>query len=962
MYKNLSLSILLSVTFFSCSKNIKNLDVNQKRNSYADLTAKQKDPLLKREMESKLIELDKDRSLTTQNHKLLSVKGALNGHTKLYKFEGKYKILVIPVQFSDVKFQDSEFFKIQDSGKSIAQDYLFGDNKNSMSQYYKHTSLGKFKLNGEVTSIVTIDKPLSDFGEAIAGGTNDKDAKGLVVAALKKLKKSKLDNDWWDEFDNWDLSDYDKDKNFHEPDGFIDAVVLIYAGKSQASCQSSFVKADQDIGSADVPPGPRHDATVECLNRIWPHRWRISLAETDPSYKGKNGPVIEGKKLHSSNGLKINDHLFASDYNMQSEFSDRSTFIHEFGHSLSLPDVYSKGKSNSTGSWEVMSSNASLQAQEMSTYSKLSLGWISPKIIKQGESTSAYLGAYNYVPNEQRNNEEFYSGVNLNENGESILSLTPDFNENVFRSILVLTEPTDEQVAVVTVPKDIGKQSAYSGRFNGETRSLKLNLDVPKNGNAELSFKTIYHIETQTNFNSKEKDIKVVTDYDIGAVKINGVLKEKLRLISGDENFDTLAEINPLCKSDRVLDLRNKIIDSELTEEETVEFKTEMKVCQKPIWVTKKYDLSKLRGQNIELEISLTTDPGYTEFGIVVDDIKIGDDKFGFEKVSSSDLKEFKILYNGKETISSNQFYLMEYRTPGEDYKKLSYNMDNNISVGTQSMFLDNSTSLVDNFRMITYAYKPGVLVWYFNSKYERSGNDPAGSNGKGYLLVLNSKLQEVKLPGLFENSDFFNEDGTYKDYKKDKVFGDFVKSQRLKLICFGYTKYATYLEGKAPDCSNEDQIDYMSNITFYGKSLQYRRERFNEELPINRYDSFGVGRAFRSWAGLRTGLSTFSPEESDSFAPYKIYKSINNKMVLDKEATDSAPKFKTVSSFEDKDSKFTNIKSLQGDTVVVEKKGFSFNIVSPSKRVLDSYQPSKEDSNENNFRRPRAKIYFNWN
>ena len=44
---------------------------------------------------------------------------------------------------------------------------------------------------------------------------------------------------------------------------------------------------------------------------------------------------------------------------MQSEYTEVSTFIHEFGHSLGLPDVYAGSTNNSTGSWTAMSGTLS---------------------------------------------------------------------------------------------------------------------------------------------------------------------------------------------------------------------------------------------------------------------------------------------------------------------------------------------------------------------------------------------------------------------------------------------------------------------------------------------------------------------------------------------------------------------------------------------------------------------------
>lgn len=906
-----------------------------------------------------------DASLFRTNESIIKANGK---HTKIYPFTGKYKVMVIPVQFSDVKFEDPRFFKKGADGKSEAQEYVFGKSKNSMASYYKHVSLGNLKLEGEVTPIITIDRPLAEYGAAVAN-SSDKNAPGLVVQALKQLKKLNKDMDWWDDFDQWDLSDYDKDTNYHEPDGFIDAVVLVYAGKSQASCQSSFDTDGSRPASDDVPAGPRHDAAVECYNRIWPHRWSMNISKDSPDFS-KVGPKVEGKQRPAMNGFKINDHLFANDYNMQSEFSDRSTFIHEFGHSLSLPDVYSGGEGNSTGSWEVMSSNAGLQAQEMSSYSKITLGWLAPKIVKQGEETSAYLGAYSFVSPEQREELRHYAGPNLSGevgNMTSIVSQVPDSGENVYRSIMVITDPSKEELDIVSFPDHVGNRAAYSSRYNGESRGLTYKVTVPLEGDATFSFDTIYHIETETNFSSKDEVIKVVTDFDTGKVSIDDEELETLRIVSGDTDYDTLADLNPNCKQADVLKLRAKVNAGIATDEDKVSYREGLKVCKKPIWVKKSYDLKAHRGKTVTLKIAYLTDPGYTEFGMVIDNVKLpGQKVIDFEAEEST--MEFVSLVDGKETIEFQQYYLFEYRDPKVDYavngETQSYNFDKNISVGSQSMFTSEGADVLEKFRMVTFDYQPGVLAWYFNSKFDSgpSGNDAVKNGGKGYLLVLNSKVKEVVLPGIFSNPDFLDENGRYIDRKENPLFDALLKQQRKDYICFSHTVYATYLNGEAPECVDDEFKDKMLDLSFNGLSLIHRRERFNETLPTARYGTHGVGRPFRMFTSVRTGLSTFRAPEAGEYKPFKVYKEENGEMILDVELTDSSASFAPVSTFKDSDSELDADEDFQGDTVVVEKTGFGFQVANPSKQILKRYDAtlSAEDNDTKN-RAPKAKLYFSW-
>ncbi|MCB0413099.1 MAG: immune inhibitor A, partial [Bdellovibrionales bacterium] len=916
-------------------------------------------------LEEKLHEKLHQKNLISQNVRHIS--DALKGHTKTYKFSGHYKVMVIPVQFSDTTMNDVQYFQ---SGK--AKETLFGANERSLTEYYKHASAGKFIVQGEVTPIVAVDHPLAFYGEAVSN-QSDRNARGLVVDALKKLKTMKTDESWWEQFDNWDLNDYDGDGNYHEPDGFMDAVVLIYAGKSQASCQRSFDPKGERPASADVPEGPRRQSAVECFNRLWPHRWSISLDSSDPEYL-KEGPLVEGLRRPSMNGLRISDKLFALDYNMQSEYSDVSTFIHEFGHSISLPDIYANKGENSTGSWEIMSSNAPRQAQEMSTFSKISLGWLMPKIIQQGEKASLYLGHYNFVSNERRNNPSSYEGPDYHQEmveGEihnyDILSTIPEYSEAVYRSAVVLTKPGEEKIKVIDSNEASGQVSAYSGRFDGAAKSLTFSFDR-KEGVNQLSFDTIYHIETETNFDSKDPDIKVTTDFDIAHVFINGEKVEDLRTISGDTNFDTLNESSEYCNAQRVLELRTKSIAEELSEVEKVEFVALLTSCQEPSWQKKVYDLSQVTTDKITVEIQYVTDAGYTEFGVVVDNVTYGDQVLDFE--SHQNLGQFKALINGEETVTHQQFYLMEYRDPQTIYlnsqkEKLSYNMDNNIEAGTQAFFLNGLGTLRDNFRVATFKYQPGLLVWYFNGKYDRTSNNPIAQNGQGYLLVLNSKVKELPLPGTLGDKRFFDEKGFYDQSKES--YKQALEDQRKKFICFSHTAYSTYLTGEAPDCSayRTENIDIMQSFTInwegQEQELIYRREGFNEILPKDRYLDFGVGVPFRHAAQIRTGLATFRPSTWSKEKPFRVYKEVNSQMVLDDQLTHESVEFENIDSFSDSMNGPEVNPEYGQDSVVVEKTGFKFKVVEPNSRITNLYSSDSATDNDSVYRRPTIKVYFDW-
>ena len=466
--------------------------------------------------------------------------------------------------------------------------------------------------------------------------------------------------------------------------------------------------------------------------------------------------------------------------------------------------------------------------------------------------------------------------------------------------------------------------AAYSGRFDGDSRSLKLKMDVPSAGNAVLTFDHIHFIETETNFNSRERDIRVVTDFDLGYIVINGVVKEELRTISGDTNADTLNDTNPACAANRVLALRLKLIDGTVTDAERTEFAEKAAVCRVPTWLKKSIDLSAFRGQEVEVELRYVTDAGYTEFGIVIDNFELGGEKIDFESSADSVFGKFVRLEEGSYGIDHNQFYLMEYRTPGEDtYDGQSYNMDSNIRLGTQSMFVANGRTPLEQFRMVTIDYQPGLLVWYFNSRFDRQSNSPGVQDGKGYLLVVNSKVKEMPLPGILGSPELFDSEGFYDT--ESPVFKNFAAEQRRKFICFSAIEYYTYINGEAPNCADMDESMHnkLRDLTFDGRSLVARREGFNEFLPIEQFDMWGVGLPMRQFAGFRTGLSTFRPATAEAFAPFTVYKEQSGQLVQDDQLTAAAATFAPVDSFSDADSVLHEREAFRGDTVVVERKGF---------------------------------------
>jgi hypothetical protein len=291
-----------------------------------------------------------------------------------------------------------------------------------------------------------------------------------------------------------------------------------------------------------------------------------------------------------------------------------------------------------------------------------------------------------------------------------------------------------------------------------------------------------------------------------------------------------------------------------------------------------------------------------------------------------------------------------------------SYNLDRNISIlWKQSMFLDQPGSLMDRFRMVEMDQQPGVVAWYFNTKFDTRSNNPVVQGGKGYLLVVNPKVREVILPEVLANPEIRDADGDYKG-DENPEYKAFEKAQRELFGCFAHSNYYTYVEGVRPNCPDESERDSMLGLRFEGKSMIYRRQAFNDILPIEQGDYEFVGEPLRTEPEMRTGISTFRPSSWGNFSPFKIYKAEGNQMVPDTVLSDRAFKAESIDTFMDAANQLHPKPRFHGDNVVVEKKGLNFKILDPSPRIGNLYNNTENpDTNNYVLRKPKVKVLVEW-
>ena len=241
---------------------------------------------------------------------------------KGYPLTGSPKSLVILVNFSDCSFKS----------KTAKSDFVNLLNQNAYAEngatgsardYFRNASNGKFDPEFVVVGPYNLANDLKYYGEE-EGNVHDKRPGNLIVDACAAADA------------DIDFADFDVNG-----DGYVDNVFVYYAGHNQA-----------EGGGAST---------------IWPHRsYIVSKVEFD--------------------GIRLGDYACTSEFrgNKGHEMCGIGTFVHEFGHVLGLPDLYSTNYAGhkTLGSWDVMD-NGSYNSYgrtppTYSAYERFYLDWLTP--------------------------------------------------------------------------------------------------------------------------------------------------------------------------------------------------------------------------------------------------------------------------------------------------------------------------------------------------------------------------------------------------------------------------------------------------------------------------------------------------------------------------------------------------------------------------------------------------------
>ncbi|MBI4376356.1 MAG: immune inhibitor A [Elusimicrobia bacterium] len=734
--------------------------------------------------------------------------------------ERPHRLLVIPVRFTDVGFDRFKGDPSQDEkNRRYLQELLFSKDlrrprPKTLTHYYYHQSKGRYFVTGDVFPVVRVDKPLAYYGIPRQGSDgewrNDSEAEALVVDALEAAYKSKPSFPWAD-YDVWDPQDFDGDGRHDEADGYIDHFILVYAGKGQSSCDGLY-KLNEKLTAnapADILEKLRPEERA-CAQRLWPHRYSLGL-------NNGRGPAIEGL-TNGLGGVPVRRDLWVRDYNMQPEYTTISTFIHEFAHSLGLPDIYARQTNNSTASWDAMSSTEDPDPQELSSWSRLMLGWLKPCVIKpRSYGGKKVQSVYLKTMNDWSPSAEAPAGLC----DAAMAILPPKFKD------LNLAEFGARQ----------GRQAVYTGQGNEMNHFLSRAVDLTRVDKERivLDFDAWFSIEADWDYLYVEASTDGVhyarlmpTDKDSeedpqsvmpskrghdGAGTVPGFTGR-----SGDMDGDGKVESAPGCDPKK---------DKKLAEDRMGGQKDP---CETPQWVHARFDLSAYRGRKIELRFHYFTDMASVEDGALIDNVEITalgfKEDFEGPELAGWDVEGFS-LSGGKHRLAMPHYYLLEYRDPYEKFPS-AYNYDRSLSEGSLTFYPDGEKG----FAAMNARYRPGVVMWYYNGAYSWSENEPAQNGpGQGYLLVVDSRPQEYRYPPV--PAKYFKTSGGWTYHEFDDEAKPWLRESFLQVMCF--QRKPSYYPG---DISDEDRAacpkggPALNRLSFKGRRLIFGYELVNEHLP----------------------------------------------------------------------------------------------------------------------------------
>jgi len=414
---------------------------------------------------------------------------------------------------------------------------------------------------------------------------------------------------------------------------------------------------------------------------IWSHRSRAALVAGPggmPAFRVGTGTTASGANIPTN----LTDY-WVSDYTIQPENGGLGVFAHEFGHDLGLPDLYDTsgntgGAENNTGFWTLMSSGANI-------------GDGGPDGIGDAPTDlDAWSKLYLGWLDEQGDKGPFYEIVDAGADGTVRLS---DNDEALSNGVQAMVVNLPDNVVQYTIGDPVqGDWMWYSDQGSNLENTMTKSTGVSA---GTLTAQINYETEAEYDY------FYVEASSDGGAT-----------FLPVDTNLSDHAG-HPGHDPDN-----NNPTGLGITG------------TSEGAWVQVSATLP--AGTNA-VRFRYSTDPAVTEFGVLVDDVKINGASIGdAEQADQGWTLDGFYRTNGTEEVSYYNAYIVENRQY-DDY-------DSSLRTAYNFGFLNTRPDWVE-----TYPYQNGALIWYLNDEYNLQGdfNNNVGDHpGEGFLLPVDAHPQ----------------------------------------------------------------------------------------------------------------------------------------------------------------------------------------------------------------------------
>ncbi len=371
---------------------------------------------------------------------------------------GNRRILVILVNFSDTTFNST-----QAQWRRIfnEKNYTEGNFEGSVYDYFHAQSEGKFELTFDVVGPVTVSNKQAYYG----GNTNNSNNQfaGKMVREACNLVDSQVN------FANYD----------NNGDGYVDQVVLVYAGKGESSG-----------GGADT---------------IWPHHHTLS-GNSD----GEGTLTLDGKI--------VDVYACSNEMNRFGNTDGIGIICHEFCHCLGFPDFYDTDHSGGQGMgyWDIMSSGDSngngYCPAGFTSYERWIAGWKTPVELTTTTKVTDMMpleeGGQSYIFYNSGNNNEYYllenrqnTGWDSSLPGEGLLILHVDYDATAWNK--PNNDPNHQRITWIPADnqyqKDISGETIYYKRDGMEDDPFPYG-EVNSFGPSTTPAATFYNANAEGNY------------------------------------------------------------------------------------------------------------------------------------------------------------------------------------------------------------------------------------------------------------------------------------------------------------------------------------------------------------------------------------------------------------------------------------------------------------------------------